>query len=305
MFLLLNACNYQNEQIKVKPVETQKTSPTSAMNSSTMQSWERNTLFPTATYSKPYTLQTRVHVATPTMSPTLTHNQLDTLATFIESNDGCKLPCILGFLPGHTSVDQARERISEKWPGAAQYDPTYKKLDANIWYQRDGHDISNFFIATEKKDILTSIEIWLDARKNGYYQSVDAVLPFYSLESIFSQLGSPDYIYIYPPGSGDVPEAYSLEIYYLEKRIYIGIGGDSEFMDEKTYKMCPDRGGNNYVTLQMFVHSDDASINEQIENSKGDERQKLLEEATGVSVSSFVNSIILQDNYCLTYKPNY
>jgi hypothetical protein len=157
-------------------------------------------------------------------------------------------------------------------------------------------------MANKNNSIITSVEVRLDIIKNGYTKSIDNILPYYSLEGIFNELGEPDYIFLGPPGNANLKNTYFIELYYLKERAFFFIGASTDVKNGNMYKICPDIGGNNYDSLQFFVYSSDEPLLEQLENSKNYKESGLLENITGISNKSFLKSIISQDNYCISYS---
>jgi hypothetical protein len=251
--------------------------------------------------------QERTRLATPTTSPTLSLLQYGNLIHFMDSNNSCELPCVLGIVPGKTSADAAWRIFQENLQDGTYYDNMPKSLSAEIWYSKGNNSIDYSLLASAQQEEIKTIEVRISVSNNGITQAVDNFVPYYSLEAIFEKLGEPDYIFLGISGGGEVPNSYYIEIYYLAKRIVFSITGISNNYDVSNFFLCPDVGGYNYVSLQMFVFSNDVEIKEKLNDQLNYHidygYHLLMQEATGMTNKEFVNAILNNDNYCFYYSP--
>ncbi len=251
--------------------------------------------------------QERTRLATPTTSPTLSLIQYGNLIQFMDSNNSCELPCVLGIVPGKTSADATWRIFQENLPDGTYFDNMPESLSADIWYSKGNNTIDYILLATAQQEEIKTIEVRISVSNNGRTQAVDNFVPYYSLERIFEKLGEPDYIFLGISDGGEVPNSYYIEIYYLAKHIVFRISASSNNFDENNFYLCPDVGGYNYVSLQMFVFSNDVEIKEKLNdqlNYQADYGDHLLmQEATGMTNKEFVNAVLNKDNYCFYYPP--
>ena len=218
----------------------------------------------------------------------------DELATLLEDNAGCALPCFLGVLPGETTLDEAENlllkyNIEDTFFHAEGYDSygisTFiKEGDTTLHLDMDFHVTEN---------VVSWIEISTEAHIGGSDRKSNvSLMSYYSLREIVQKHGAPSHVYI--AMEERFAGAYSLYVIY-ESKMAIYLGGWARKEDE-TYYICPNND-TQHVNMAFVAPSNSVDIKTLIYDIHF---TPSLEEFANITEDNFYHLLLDEEPPCFT-----
>lgn len=258
-------------------------------------------LTPTVTFTLPPNTDNGWVYRTPTVK---LQNEMSTL---LANNNGCRLPCFLGIVPGETTLEEAKtlllkyhlaDRIYHA-EGSDHYKiDTFIELEENISL---GLNIT-FFV---QEGIVSWIKVETDLLGDGKGETESATkfttMSYYSLSEIFQRHGVPDRIYF------EMPDRYAgyyplLVIY--EGEMAILVEGWADVDADGFLTICPNIGENNeYIGLKLALVSSSSTTNVRtliFDVPEG----STLEEVTGISIEKFYKLMLNEKKEASCFQVN-
>lgn len=207
-----------------------------------------------------------------------------------QTNGGCRLPCWWGFQPGLTLWEDARTFLE---PIALSF---YPPNSSKAW------DYFYFKTPPEAEEISPEPRRQIYEVKNGIIESIEVQIfnlyPYSSLSNMVKQYGKPDEMWAYTGASyvppGDTTTYFEVVTFYPSQGIMIRYGDHEAKIKASTIVGCPEGNGFGLTMLlwnpvEKFTFAD--RLQKSVEFSN-DELLLPLEEATGVSVEAYYQSLI-------------
>lgn len=261
-----------------------------------------------------------------TAIPTLSNDEgFSRLGEFLNNELGCRLPCWLGILPGHSSLLDLHQKMVmfsgittneyEQYPVdgmlIGRMDISYSKNDMVV-------EINSNFISFSGEDVVSVIGLSTRSYRveNGLYVedvygdvTYNKILEDYTLQRILAVHGKPSQVFLeaslrrdteISPGYGDhfsVHLWYSNEGVFMEYKIPVeGSGNIYRFCPSNAFilgALLPTYLGDDYQELLMSLGSRYQFFFPPSENVK------TLEEAFEMTIEEFYQLFITSPNSCV------
>jgi hypothetical protein len=213
------------------------------------------------------TIQVTKHIEpskVPTLSETVSKMKVKEL---IETNGGCKLPCIWGVVPGQSTPNLAKDFLSSLgWNGK-----DFLKPQGSVFYS--GKDIDDsllldyaFFEDQNKVKIVAFS--YIDKR------DPKAINTFYTIKNVLIALGVPSQIWLNIAVGGEVqtPDSTGFDLYlYFEKQVVLLKYGGLATKKGDYYYFCPTNASYNanreifdpqIANISVQIYAGDPTVNQ-------------------------------------------
>lgn len=260
---------------------------------------------PTVIPTKPLLL-TPTHV--PTSSPTLqiTTTPFSTLVpqeqdaylrNLIETNGGCRFPCIMGIEPGKTSWESLRKIFD---PISSTKKGPYKWTLDNL---ANEDLIGNMFFHGSDKTI-NRIQLQYFFIPGGgpsiHSSKFGPAMERYSIQKILADYGVPSRILLFPqPQFEETGSRPSLEIVLFYDKlgfvVHYGFSSGITVLSPSVYFVCPDHESTDLFRLFFQASDDPAPLERMFEKESNDwltNELQPLEKVTNLSVEDFYNLFV-------------
>jgi hypothetical protein len=221
------------------------------------------------------------------------------LQSLLTSDDNCKQPCIFGFTP-HGSTLQNVIDMSDKWNLEVYPDPKLVKAETyNMGYDfflhPSGKAMTFSLNFVNDQDMITGLDFVFETGLDTYVSKTDWIS--FVPESIIKRYGRPDtiQIYLHPPIVENIDGfTYSLYFYYGEKQVtveYISANLITPYNGK--YTLCP--GSDLFYRSRIWM----GTANEGIPPK--DVRYS-LEENSDIDIGIFSDSLINETStFCFKF----
>ena len=295
MIALLIGCSKPVDQSFENLIETPKSTPLVTLTMIPTISNPIWTFTPSSTSSLPTRKPTGTvpswPTRTPLPSPTITWTPIATLRAdealnillgYYEDNGGCELPCWWGIIPGQTSWQEARAKLS---PLGQEYGPFIQKGIPRYDYS---WPVPEEIAVTPNFPYFES-GLWV---KNGLVSVISLNSHFiqrdfdYSLANLLKIFGVPEEIWVKIVTDTQYEPLYEIDLFYPAKGLLLNATGNAK-INESTISICPQefQRGNFPPAIMLFSPSEGYSF-------------ELLGEITGqIDVENYHLLRDLTDNY--------
>lgn len=276
-------------------------SPTSTVGTKTVQPY---LLTPNSSRTVPPTQSKTPLSSTLTITPLDTipvDARLDYLKNLVKSNGECNLPCILGFIPGQSTVIEMQEFLKKLGIVLGSYILEGRTVYEAYCYQFRFEICENIVIKERDHLIdyisLSGTRVYLDDEEKSRVAEFQQIWENYSPRNLLKLYGKPSRIKIKSSLFGMSP-SYELWIFYDEKGFLVIYSGFAEEIGNNLH-VCPVfTGGNEVRSINLVAHSTSGS--EPIEKSVPyyDQFKDFLfplEEISNLSIDNVYN-LLLEDD---------
>jgi len=220
-FLLLSCVPYTHP---VTSTATEITAPTTNFTQSTITGTNQSTLEATPKLE-----------STSSSTPTLLPDQARAkVLELLETNNGCKLPCFWGVVPGNTKWSEVRESLRSI---SSQYSDDPEETNIEFFYSDlylPANDIQGPW------DLKLELGVYRDIIRTISVSDFD--LPNYHLRSFLLENGKPDEIWIYTnsrgPSNSPDKVGFLVSLFYSEKQMIAAYGRGNAVISDTWIDGC-------------------------------------------------------------------
>lgn len=300
IILLVTSCSVtENEQVSSQTMAMMSNSTATSLISMPSSTVTHLPKTPTPAQSTPAATQYS------TDKPTIPENdQEEHLLNFIHENGGCRLPCILGFIPGKTKVIDVQKTLLKYG------------IDLYFDHAEDGRNVYISYCLKEKKALCETIKVIerngtierIQIMGTGAYQGkkynnlhdFQAVWLPYSPRNLLKKYGKPSRLlfrgnlYGRPDSIG-----YGLYFFYDDQDFLIAYNGVGQETGD-VVRFCPEFiGKRDIFTIEIYAQSPEVRIplEEELEYIQGyEDRLQPLEKITEMTVNDFFSLLTSNEN---------
>lgn len=247
---------------------------------------------------------------TPKFFPTLTIDKQKRFYDFLSQNGGCDLPCLWGVTPGETLAEDAFKMIGEYTltPEFFLYDPLgdQPRYSNTVVVGHYEYLDSNLYIDVSKNGEVRGFSISTDSSENGYSVPLKHErFEKFSLLYVLEHLGMPDGIYINPPKSPRIRDAYGIYVIYDSEKLFINYYGTANEVSDGIYELCPNLDDKDIFNLRIVTADpNDSSIDlvpYTIYSFRPEKPYPVEELGLELDKNEIYNRYINQSSYCFQY----
>jgi hypothetical protein len=264
--------------------------------SPTITSGAQIILSPTHVPTTPPTLQ----ITTTPVSTLVPSEQDAYLLNLIETNGGCRFPCIMGIEPGKTSWESLRKIFD---PISSTKKGPYKWTLDNL---ANEDLIGNMFFHGSDKTI-NRIQLQYFFLPGGgpsiHSSKFGPAMERYSIQKILADYGVPSRILLFPqPQLEELGPGPTLEIVLFYDKlgflVHYGFSSGITVLSPSVYYVCPDYESTDVFRLFFQASDDPAPLERMFEKESNDwltNELQPLEKVTVLSIDDFYNLFVSQD----------